>query len=126
MFLTKKPLRTFWEHALTRLLRRSGADRQGMDPIRELVAQNRIDHAVALDPALALEGGADNLHPEMGFALRMMVMPVTGVMMRLVDHEQRDRRQRMAKLAFYSRLDRAFTLSRHSRFSLRRQKAGTV
>lgn len=57
-----------------------------MNPPRQLLSKQGVDHAMSLDPALAVEGGADDLDLEMRFPIRVMVMPVTSVMMRLVYH----------------------------------------
>lgn len=41
----------------------------------EFRSQRRINHTVALDPALSFEGGRHNIYPEMSFAAR----PVAGM-----------------------------------------------
>ena len=51
-----------------RLAGRRRFDRQRMDPARELGGKQRIDQAVALQPALAGEGGRDDADAEMGLA----------------------------------------------------------
>ena len=49
--------------------------RQRMHAARKLARQRRVDHAVALDPALSAEGFRHDIESEMGFAAR----PVSGV-----------------------------------------------
>jgi hypothetical protein len=50
-------------------------NRQRMHAAFELAGQRRIDHAVALDPALSAEGFRHDIESEMGFAAR----PVSGM-----------------------------------------------
>ena len=54
---------------------------------------------MTIDPALAREGGAHHLDAEMAFIAMALVagMTVTGVMMRFVDHIERDRRERLGQ-----------------------------
>src|SRR5262245_46127476 len=55
--------------------RRLGVNRQRVHGTREFARERRIYHAVALDPALPLEGLRHNIHPEMRLAAR----PVAGM-----------------------------------------------
>ena len=55
--------------------RRLRLDRQRVDGAGEFRRQRRINHAVALDPALPFEGRRHNINPEMRLAAR----PVAGV-----------------------------------------------
>ena len=64
---TQCRLRTF--------LRRLCMNRQRVDAARKLTCQRRVDHAVALDPALTAEGFRHDIESEMGFAAR----PVSGM-----------------------------------------------
>ena len=50
-------------------------DRQRVHGAGEFRRQRRINHAVALDPALPFEGGRHNINPEMRLAAR----PVAGM-----------------------------------------------
>ena len=50
-------------------------NRQRMHAARKLPSQRRVDHAVALDPALSAEGFRHDIESEVGFAAR----PVSGV-----------------------------------------------
>ena len=50
-------------------------NRQRMHAARKLTRQRRIDHAVALDPALTAEGFRHDIESEMGFAAG----PVSGM-----------------------------------------------
>src|SRR5580704_9277361 len=55
--------------------RRLCMNRQCVDTARKLARQRRVDHAVALDPALSAEGFRHDIESEMGFAAR----PVSGM-----------------------------------------------
>src|SRR5580704_18972903 len=59
-------------HAFPRRLR---MDRQRVDTALKLARQRRVDHAMALDPALSAEGFRHDIESEMGFAAR----PVSGM-----------------------------------------------
>ena len=50
-------------------------NRQRVDAARKLTRQRRVDHTVALDPALSTEGFRHDIETEMGFAAR----PVSGM-----------------------------------------------
>jgi len=50
-------------------------NRQGMHAALKLTHQRRVNHAVALDPALSAKRFRHNIEPEMGFAAR----PVSGM-----------------------------------------------
>ena len=50
-------------------------NRQRMHAACKLPRQRRVDHAVALDPALSAEGFRHDIESEMGFAAR----PVSGM-----------------------------------------------
>ena len=58
-----------------RLPRRLGMDRQRMHRAFEFRRERRVNHAVALDPALSAEGFRYDIESEMGFAAR----PVPGM-----------------------------------------------
>ena len=51
-----------------------------MHPARELIRKRRIDHAVALDPALSPKRLGNDVDPEMGFAT-WSASGVAGVLM---------------------------------------------
>ena len=50
-------------------------NRQRVDTARKFARQRRVDHAVALDPALSAEGFRHDIEAEMGFTAR----PVPGM-----------------------------------------------
>ena len=54
---------------------REGLDRERMHSGCELGTEHTVDHAMALDPALPLEGLRHNIYPEMRLAAR----PVPGM-----------------------------------------------
>jgi hypothetical protein len=56
-------------------LRCGRMDRERMDAGLQFGGKRRIDHAVALQPALSTEGFRHDIDPEMGFAAR----PVSGM-----------------------------------------------
>jgi hypothetical protein len=65
-------------------------DRERMDAGLKFIRKRRIDHAVALQPALPLEGFGHNIHPEM----RLPAQPVSGmafVKMGLIENLQAQR-----------------------------------
>jgi hypothetical protein len=55
--------------------RRLRVDRERMNAIGKFPGQRRIYHAMALDPALPLEGSGHNIYPKMRLAAR----PVAGM-----------------------------------------------
>src|ERR1041385_2311310 len=72
-------------------------DCERVDTFRELARQRRIDHAVALDPALPFEGLRHNINPEM----RLSARPVAGmtfVLVRLIEHAQAFGRESLGQL----------------------------
>ncbi len=56
-----------WSRALPRLPRRARPQRQGVEPALEGVVEERVHHAVALDPALTLEGRRHHIQAEVSF-----------------------------------------------------------
>jgi hypothetical protein len=60
---------------LTGLPRRLSMDRKGVHSIGKFPSQRRINHAMAFDPALPLEGSRHDIEPKMRSAAR----PVAGV-----------------------------------------------
>ena len=50
-------------------------DGERVHPISQFRGERRINHAVALDPALPFEGGRHDIHPEM----RLAAGPVAGM-----------------------------------------------
>ena len=50
--------------------RRRGMDGEGMDAVLELADKRRVDHAVALEPALAAKRFRDDIDPEMSLTAR--------------------------------------------------------
>jgi hypothetical protein len=82
---------------LTGFPRRLGLDRQRVDTSRQFPRQNRINQAVALDPALPFEGLRYDIDPEMRLAAR----PVTGMafmQMRFVRDVEALRRESFVQL----------------------------
>ena len=72
-------------------------DRQRVHLARKLVRQRRVDHAMALEPALSAEGVRHDIEAEMGLTAR----PVAGmafVAMRFVLDAQALRRESLAQL----------------------------
>ena len=72
-------------------------NRQGMHAALKLTHQRRVNHAVALDPALSAEGFRHDIESEMGFAAR----PVSGmalVVMGFILDAQALRRERRSQL----------------------------
>ena len=65
--------------------RRRGVDRERMHAAGKLGRERRVDHAVALEPALSAEGLRHDIDPEMGLAARP-VAGMAGVLMGFVDH----------------------------------------
>ena len=56
-------------------VRRQRPDRQRVDAARQFLREQRIDHAVAIDPALPFERPRHDINPEMRFA----AWPMAGV-----------------------------------------------
>ena len=79
------------------LPRRAGMDRQRMHAAGELRGERRIDHAMALDPALSLEGLRHNIDPEMGLSARPMAR-MTLMLVGFIDHPQALRRESRGQL----------------------------
>lgn len=50
--------------------RRRGMDGEGVDAVLELADKRRVDHAVALEPALAAKRFRDDIDPEMSLTAR--------------------------------------------------------
>jgi len=47
--------------------RRVDLERQRVDPAGEFIGENLMNHAVALHPALSIEGLRHNINPEVSF-----------------------------------------------------------
>ena len=83
------------------LARRRGMDRERVHAAGEFLRQRGVDHAMALDPALPLEGLRHDMHPVMGFAAR----PAAGVARVLVgfilnvEPHRRERRRELLRNA---------------------------
>ena len=72
-------------------------DCERMDAPLQLVRKRRIDHAVALDPALPMEGFRHDINPEMSFAALTM-SGMTLVAVGLVLDLETERRERLGQL----------------------------
>ncbi len=73
-------------------------NRQRMDAGGELLRESRIDHAMAVEPALPSEGRSYDINPEM----RLPAWPMSGmarVLVRLVEHFQALRRESIGQLS---------------------------
>ena len=68
-----------------------------MDAARKLGGERCVDHAVALDPALTLEGLCHDMNAEMRFTFRT-VSGVTGVQMRFVNDTEALRMESLGQL----------------------------
>src|SRR4051812_28746637 len=68
-----------------------------MDAARELTRKDLVDHAVALDPALAAERLRHDRDPEMGLAARSMA-GMALVLMRFIGNVEALRRERGGEL----------------------------
>ena len=64
------PALRFASCGYTLLLRRLGGDGEGVDAGRQVIGERGVDHAVALDSALAAEGVRHQFHREVGLPLR--------------------------------------------------------
>ena len=77
--------------------RRGGMDGEGVDAVLELADKCRIDHAVALEPALAAKRFRDDINPEMSLTARPVpCMPC--MLVRLVHHFDALGRERRIQL----------------------------
>jgi hypothetical protein len=85
-----------------------------MHPAGQFFRQQRIHHTMALDPTPTGEGGADDLDAEMGLAIGMVVMAVSGMVMGLVDHDEIRRRERVGQLLRDPRPDGTRPLPGHA------------
>ena len=72
-------------------------DCERMDAPLQLVRKRRIDHAVALDPALPMEGFRHDINPEMSFAALTM-SGMTLVAVGLVLDLETERREGLGEL----------------------------
>jgi hypothetical protein len=66
---------------------------EGVHPVCEFFGQRRIDHPVALDPALAGESRCNDMDPEMGFTARPRA-GIAGVTMGIIDDAKARRVER--------------------------------
>jgi hypothetical protein len=107
---------------LARLGRSARADRQRVNPARQFIGEQGVDHSMAFDPAFAIEGVADDLDPKMRFPLRVMMMAMSCVMMRFVDHGERPRRQRRRQFRLDPGANGRLRLLRHSTSPLNPQE----
>jgi hypothetical protein len=72
-------------------------DRQRMDAACDFRRQNRINHAVAVNPALPAEGLGYDIDSEMGLPARPMPS-MTFVLMRFIDHPKAFWRESLGQL----------------------------
>jgi hypothetical protein len=77
--------------------RRIGVDRERVHAAGKLAGQRRIDHAVALDPGLPLEGIRHDIDPEMRLSAGA-VAGMTFMLVGFVDHAQARRRESLGQL----------------------------
>ena len=75
-----------------------GLDRQRVDPLVHQLAQGGIDHALALDPRLAGEGGAFDAQAEMALA-GGIIAAVPAVLLAVVVQLQYLGRERVGQAA---------------------------
>jgi len=77
--------------------RRRGMDGEGVDAVLELADKRRVDHAVALEPALAAKRFRDDIDPEMSLPARPVpCMPC--MLVGLVHHFDALGRERRSQL----------------------------
>ena len=77
--------------------RRRGVDGKGVDAGCELTGKYRVDHAVALQPALSAEGLRHDMNAKMGLPARPMP-GVPRVLVGFVDHVEGLRRESLGQL----------------------------
>jgi hypothetical protein len=85
-------------------IRRARCHCERMDTVGEFARQQRVDHAVALDAALADERGCDNFDTEMGFAA-LTPAAMASVLVAFVMHSEEFGQKRRFQRVCYAILD---------------------